>query len=320
MMPRTGIAALLLALALPAIASAQTYPVKPVQLIAASPTGSASDLMARLLADRLGAKLGPRFLVVDRPSAGGIAAAQFVATARPDGYTLLVAQASTLAMNPHLTRSVPLDVVKDLTAVILLGAQPLAVAVPANSPFTTLPELIAGARRSPGKLNVAVISLSLSQLAKVLLDRSAGVSTNLVPFTAQSELTTAGLAGEVDVLINGAGSVLDMVRAGKLRALAVTGPDRLEVLADVPTVAETLKGYEADSWFGVFAPAGTDLKVVATLNAAINNLLRDPDFRARILQQGTSPRGGTPETLRDRLARDYEKFGVLIHDAGIEPN
>ena len=291
----------------PAFAQAQAYPTKPIRIIVPYPPGGGIDVLSRVLGERLSQRLGQPVLVDNRPGGGTILAAEQAARATPDGYTLMVTTDATLSVNPYLYSKLPYDPVKDfapITQLVLLNQLLLAnPAVPANS----LKELIAYAKAHPGKLNYASYgSGSQPHLAMEMLKSQAGIDIVHVPYKGIPQAVPAAIAGEVQLTFSGAASSQAYLKAGRLKALAVGGKNRLALLPDVPTFAEAgFPDVPANAWFGLFAPAATPRDIVIKLHAETVRILRDPEFMQKeITAKGYQLVASTPEEFTAFLVTD----------------
>ena len=291
----------------PTFAQAQAYPTKPIRIIVPYPPGGGIDVLSRVLGERLSQRLGQPVLVDNRPGGGTILAAEQAARATPDGYTLMVTTDATLSVNPYLYSKLPYDPVKDfapITQLVLLNQLLLAnPAVPANS----LKELIAYAKAHPGKLNYASYgSGSQPHLAMEMLKSQAGIDIVHVPYKGIPQAVPAAIAGEVQLTFSGAASSQAYLKAGRLKALAVGGKNRLALLPDVPTFAEAgFPDVPANAWFGLFAPAATPRDIVIKLHAETVRILRDPEFMQKeITAKGYQLVASTPEEFTAFLVTD----------------
>jgi tripartite-type tricarboxylate transporter receptor subunit TctC len=300
-------------------AAAQGYPSKPIRLIVPFAAGGGNDNVARLVGKRLADSLGQPVLVDNRPGAGGMVGAELAAKSAPDGYTLFLGGVGSHAINPNLHEKLPYDPIKDFAPVELLAQAPLVLVVHPSVPANSVAELTAYARAHPGKLNFASNGNgSSSQLAAVMFDSMAGVDMVHVPYKGLSPALTDLLSGQVQLMFSSVVAILPHIKAGKLRALAVTGAKRLASLPELPTIAESgLPGYEASSWYGILAPAGTPRNIVARLNAELTKALEQPEVRASLLAEGAEPVGGSPEAFAAHIRAEKERLGKLIRDAKI---
>lgn len=279
-------------------ALAQSWPAKPVRLIVPFPAGAAPDVIARLVADRLGSAWGQAVFVENRPGAGGIPGMAALVHAAPDGYTLGFVPAAVVTLTPELYKNPQFNLDKDLVPVAAIGTSPMMVVVNQSSDIKTLDDLLKAAKAQPGKLNFAAAQTnSVPHLTGELLGRSAGASLYTVPYSGSAAASTALLSNEVTFTVDGLPALTQYVKAGKFRALAVTSGERLPGFETVPAVGETLKGFESLGWFSVYAPAGTPASVVDQVNRDINKVIQAPDLVARFADLGVYPRPGTPRAL-----------------------
>src|SRR5437762_7980672 len=287
-----------LALALVAgAAMAQRYPAKPIRLIVPFPPGGGTDIAGRTVANKLSETLRWTFVVENKPGAGGNLGVEQAVKSPPDGYTLVIGQTSNLAINPALYAKLPYDPLKDLSPVALIVSAPVVFVVAANSRYASLGDLLAAAKRDPGGITFASPGNgTVSHLAGELLQRAAGVKLTHVPYKGASQALTDTLGGQVQSFMSSVPSALSQIRAGRLRAIAVTSAKRSPELPDAPTIAETgYAGFDANTWYGLLAPAGTPAPIVATLNAEVNRALKTPEVRERLAAEGGDALGGSPE-------------------------
>jgi len=310
-----GLAAILLA----AAAFAQSYPTKPIRLIVPFAAGGGNDNVARLVGKSLSDSLGQQMVIDNRPGAGGVLGAELAAKSPPDGYTLFLGGVGSHAINPNLHERLPYDPVRDFAPVILLASAPLILVLHPSVPADSIREFIALARAKPGQLNYASNGNgSSSHLAAVMFEAMAGVAMVHVPYKGLSPALTDLLSGRVQLMFSSVVAILPHIKAGKLRSLAVTGSKRLSSMPELPTVAESgLIGYEASSWYGVLAPAGTPKEIIARLNAETVKALEQPEVRNSLLAEGAEPIGGPPEKFAAHIKSENERLGKLIRDAKI---
>lgn len=303
----------------PGAASAQSYPSKPIRLIVPFAAGGGNDNVARLVGKRLADGLRQAVVVDNRPGAGGVLGAELAAKSAPDGYTLFLGGVGSHAINPNLVKNLPYDPIGDFAPVILLAQAPLVLVVHPSVPARSIAEFVAYARKSPGRLNFASNGNgSSSQLAAVMFDSMAGVDMVHVPYKGLSPALADLLSGEVQVMFSSVVAIVPHIKAGKVRALAVTGKERLALLPELPTLAEAgLKGYEASSWYGILAPAGTPRDIVLKLNAELSKALEQPDVRKSLVAEGAEPKGGTPEAFAAHIRAEKERLGKVIREAKI---
>lgn len=302
-------------------AAAQGYPAKSVRVIVPFPPAGGTDLFARTVAQKLSNALGQQFIVDNRSGAGGAIGSEAVARAVPDGYTLLITSSSTHSINPHLTRKPLYDPRRDFSPVIVIAAAPNVLVVHPSLPIKTVKELIAFAKLRPGQINYASNgSGTLSHLTGELFKLQAGVNLVHIPYKGGPPAVTDLMAGQVSALFAAFPTVFGQVRAGRLRAVAVSGAKRASAAPDLPTVAETLPGFESSQWWAMFAPAATPASIVNRLNAETGKFLGDADMRERFALDGAEPVGGTPSEFVEFLRTDYEKWGKVVKETGIRPD
>ena len=308
------------AAALPAvsrIARADTYPNRPVRIVVGFPPGSATDIDMRLIAAPLGQKLGQEVIVDNKPGAGSNLAAEIVSRAAPDGYTLL-AMTVTNAVNATLYQNLSFDIRKDIAPVISTFSSPNTLVVNPSVPAKTLAEFIAYAKANPGKINYASFGVgSAPNMNGELLKLTAGIDMVHVPYR-QSPVADL-LSGQVQAFFGPMPITIALVKAGKLRALAVSSAKRSDALPDVPAVAESYPGFEANIWHGIGAPKGTPKEIIATLNKEINVILTSPDIKDKFAKIGGAALGGTPEDYGKFIASEIDKWGKVIKAAKIKP-
>jgi tripartite-type tricarboxylate transporter receptor subunit TctC len=298
-------------------AAAADYPTRPITLVVPYPAGGGNDVIARLVAAKMGQSLGQPIVIENRGGAGSTLGTRDVARSAPDGYTLLIAT-SSLAINPALYPDVAYDPKKDFAPIGLIATSPNFVLVNPSVPAHSVAELIALAKQQPGKIDFASTGTGTStHLAAVLFATMAGVKLNAVPYKGVAPAVTDLLGGQVALMFCPMASVVGQVRAGSLRALAVTGAKRSPLFLDLPTVAEAgLPGYAAELHYGLVAPAGTSDGVIAKLNAALNHALADPDVGGRLAADGTETLPGTPQAYAADIAGEEAKWGAIIKQTG----
>ncbi len=318
---RYALPALLLGAAISFTAHAQAYPDKAVRVIVPFPAGGAADIVARHFTTRLSPLIGQQIIVDNRGGAGGIIGGEVASRAPADGYTLLFASSSVLSINPHLGAKAPYDVLKSFTPIVKIGDAPNVLTVHPSVPAKTVKELIVIAKAKPEALAYASNGAgTLSHLTGELFAQRGGVKMLHVPYKGAAPATIDTVAGNVSVLFAAYPSVSAQVRAGRLKALAVTSAKRLAVAPELPTVADTLKGFESSQWWGLYGPAGLPAAVVDKLNVAGNKVLVTDDIKKALALDGAEPSGGTPAALAAYHKADYEKWGAVITKAGIKAN
>jgi len=317
----TRIFLLIAGLGIAAVGHAQKYPERPIRLIVPFAAGGTSDLMGRVIGGKLGEALGQTVVVDNRGGAGGTLGAALAAQALADGYTLLVPHVG-LAINETLYAKRQYNAVKDLAPISKLGVTPNAVVVNNALPVNSVQDLIALAKKQPGKLNYGSAGVgSAAHLAVALLEYAAGIKFNHVPYKGGGPSLIATVAGEVDFSIPAYPTSVPHLKAGRLRILAVTGSKREPTVPDVPTVAESgLPGYEFVIWFSLFAPSGTPKAIITRLNQEIVKALAMPDMGEKLAQTGVDAESSTPEQLGQLLRSDVAKWAKIIKAAGIPIN
>jgi len=305
------IAVLTLALALPV--QAQTYPVKPVRLIVGFPPGGPTDIVSRLVAPKLSAALGQQVVVENRAGAGGQIATEQVAKAAPDGYTLLMGTIGGIAVAMSLNPKRGYDTLRDLAPITQCVAVTSILVTHPSVPVKSVKELLALAKASPGKLNYASSGNgTVTHLAGELLKHLGKVNITHVPYKGGAPALTALISGEVDLSYENSLIITPHIRSGKVRALGVTGSSRSRLLPDLPTIGETLPGYSASGWYGLFVPARTPKAIVDQLNAATVAALRAADVVDKLSSQGAEPVGNTPDEFTAFVRSEIEKWANLV--------
>lgn len=318
---RVLVAALLSALSsaffLPA-ALAQTYPSKPLRIIVPYAPGGANDLIARALAPGLQESLGQPVIVENRVGAGGGVGVEAASRAAPDGHTLLVTATGSITINVHLSK-LAYDPVKDLVAVTMLASSPLLLAVHPALPVNSVSDLIGYLRGKPNGASYSTAGVgSLASLAGELLTGMTGTSAVSVPYKGGAPAAAAIASGEVQFGISDPVALQPFIRSGKVRALAITDARRSSISAGLPTIGESVPGYDASSWVALFAPAGTPASVIARLNPELARLVKDSSLRERLLNIGIEPVTNSSEEMNRMVRADAEKWRKVIKDAGIK--
>lgn len=310
----------LLSIGCGAAAQAQSYPDRPIRLIAPFPAGGLADMLARAVGDELSKSLGQPVIVENRTGAGGNVGAVAVAKAAPDGYTLMMSSAGILTANQFLYASMPFDPEKDFAPISNVADMPMMVVVNPNVPAKTLQELVALAQAHPGKLNFGSPGIGTTgHLGLALFMHAAKIKLTHVPYRGAAPAMTDLLAGQIDGVVDNPPTVLPQIQGGRLRALAVAAKQRMALLPDLPTAAEAgVPGYEASSWFGVVAPAGTPPAIVARLHKEIAAALQKPAMRERFAKTGARLIGNSPAEFAQQIKADRKMWGDVIRDANIK--
>ncbi len=305
------------ALALPGLARAQVYPSRPVRFILPFAAGGVADVTARLAADKLGEKLGQRFVVENQPGPGGIAAGRTIATAAPDGYTVGLLTNGT-AISAAIYKSLPYDPVKDFAPVSALGNFDLVFATNAASQYKSMADVLKAAREQPGKLNIGTIAVGSTQhLGAELLKAQAGVNIQIVPFRTTPDVIVALLRNDIHLMTDFYAAMKSQLIEKKLRGIGTSSGTRSAFLSDVPPVADAVPGYEVASWNGVCVPTGTPAEIVNLLNRTLRDILVIPEVKTKYADFGIEAKASSPEELKARLVSEIKKWSELIEKAGI---
>jgi tripartite-type tricarboxylate transporter receptor subunit TctC len=299
-------------------AAQAAWPDRPVKLILPFGAGGVADVTSRVMADRLGEKLGQRFVVENMPGPGGIQAARAVVTAAPDGYTIGLVTNGT-AISVAAFNSLPFDPVKDFTMVSTLGMFDLVFVVNADSEFQTLGDFVSAAKAQPGKLNIGTIAVGGTQnLGAELFKSLAGINVQIVPYKNSPDIVVALLRNDVQMLVEFPPAIQGQVDSNRLKVLASSSPARSPLMPNVPTAAESgVRGYEVTSWNGVFGPKGMPKEIVDALNKAMREVLEMPELKAQFAKVGVEARASTPAELMGRLVSDIQKWNDVMAKAGI---
>jgi tripartite-type tricarboxylate transporter receptor subunit TctC len=308
----------LLAMMVAESAYAQDYPNRPITLVVPYAAGGGNDLFARIASEKMSRTLGQQIVIENRPGAGGSTATRAVAKAAPDGYTLVIGGTGTLAVNPTLYQNVGYDPRKDFAPVGLIGTSALVVLVNPNLPARSIPELIALAKKEPGKLNYASAGVGSGiHLGTVLFEMMAGVKLTHVPYRGSAPALTDLIGGHVSIYFSSLPPAVGLFGEGKVRALAVTGSKRSEIFPNLPTVAEGgLAGFEAVLHYGIVAPAGTPRPIIDKLSAALREAVNAPDTKERMAKDGTEPLLSTPEEYAADIDREEIKWSAVVRQSG----
>ncbi len=311
----------LLALALTCFSSigfAEDFPTKPIRVIVPFPAGGGTDIITRELTQRMAANTGWTFVVDNKPGAGGNLGVDAAAKSPPNGYTLVIGQTSNMAINPTLYSKLPYDPVKDLAPVALVASAPMLMVVASTSPHKTLGELAGYAKANPGKINYATSGNgTVAHLTMESFQSHAAIKLQHVPYKGASQGAVDLIGGNVDMYISSVPTLIGFVRQDKMRALAITSTKRNADLPNVPTVAELgYPGFEASTWFGLVAPAGTPNEVIAKLNAAVNKALAEASLRKKYANEGAETVGGTAEQFGTVIKNDIARWGKIVKASG----
>lgn len=298
--------------------SAADYPTRPVKWVVGYPPGGATDIIARLLGQRLSERLGQQFVIENKPGAGNNIATESVINAEPDGYTVLLVNPANY-INATLYANLKFNVVRDIAPVAAFNRVPNVMTVNNNVPAKTVAEFIAYVKANPGKVNLASSGNGTSvHLSGEMFMAMSGAKMQHVPYRGAAPAITDLLGGQVQVIFDNMPSILQHIRAGSARALAVTGTAKSPLLPDVPTLAETVPGYEATALFGMGAPKNTPKEIIAKLNKEINEILAEPAIKAKLTDLGGEPLIGPPEAFGKMIAAETDKWKKVIEDAKVE--
>jgi tripartite-type tricarboxylate transporter receptor subunit TctC len=305
------------ALALPRVARAQAYPNRPVRFILPFAAGGVADVTARLAADKLGEKLGQRFVVENQPGPGGITAGRAIATAAPDGYTIGLLTNGT-AISAAIYKALPFDPVKDFAPISALGNFDLVFATNAESQFKSMADVLKAARAEPGKLNIGTIAVGSTQhLGAELLKALAGVNIQIVPFRTTPDVIVGLLRNDIHLMTDFYAAMKSQLTEKKLLGVGTSSLTRTAFLPDVPPVADTVPSYEVASWNGVCVPAGTPAEIVNLINRTLRDILVIPEIKTKYGDFGIEAKASSPEELKARLVSEIKKWSDLIEKAGI---
>jgi tripartite-type tricarboxylate transporter receptor subunit TctC len=297
-------------------ATAQVYPAKPVRMVVGYPPGGPTDVLARIVAQKLSESWGQQVIVDNRPGASGMIGAELAARATPDGHTLLMVPV-TYAVTPSLFAKMSYDAAKDLAPVAQVAAAPFILVVHPTLPVKTVGDLVALARSRPGQLNYASASTGgMPHLAGELFNTMTGVSLVHIPYKGAAPATTDLVSGQVSLMFNNMLSAMPHVKSGRLRAVAVTSTRRSAALPELPAIAESVPGYEASGWYGALAPAATPRDIILRLNTEMNRVMRLPDVAQRLAGDGVEAVGTTPEQFASYLRQEIVKWGKVVKASG----
>jgi len=295
------------------------YPAKPINMVIPFPPGGPTDVTGRVLAEKLTLALGQSVVVDNKPGASGNIAAQLVARAPADGYTIFFTTGGTQAINPFLYKNIGYDPVKDFEPVVWVTTSPNIIVVNPDFPAKNLQELIDMAKAKPGFYSSAAPGQgSTPHMAGELFKRQAGINMTHIPYKGSGPALNDVMGGHVQIMFDGIPSSLPLVRSGKLRALALTSKNRSASAPDIPTVSETIPGFEATGWFAIYVPAKTPKEIILKLNQEVNRILEMPDVKKRYADLGADVVGGSPEKLREQVQKESIKWSELIRVNGIK--
>jgi tripartite-type tricarboxylate transporter receptor subunit TctC len=305
-------------LCLPAALCAQSWPAKPIRVIVPFPPAGGTDVLTRQLAEKIAAETKWTLVIDNKPGAGGNIGLEALAKSAADGYTIAMGQTANLAINPALYARMPFDALKDFAPIGLVSAQPVVLVVAADSPYRSLADVVAAARAKPDALSMASAgSGTVGHLAGELFARRAGVKFLHIPYKGASPAVTDLMGRQVDIMFANTQSVMTLVTGGKLRALAVSSAQRIKPLPAVPTVSESgYKGFEAVTWSGMVAPAGTPAGIIAKLNAEVAKALSRADLLEKLAAEGSQPLGGAPGQFAEFLRAEHAKWGAAVRESG----
>jgi tripartite-type tricarboxylate transporter receptor subunit TctC len=300
------------------VAVAQDYPNHSIRFIAPYEPGGGTDILARLIGQRMSIALGQSVIVENRPGAGGVVGAQIVVAAPPDGYTLMLTAPSAIVVQPYLHKHLSYDPLRDLAPITLIAEVPALLVVNPAVPAHSVKELIALAKAEPGKLTFGSSGIGgTAHLAGEMMNEMAGVSMRHIPYKGTGPANTALLGGQVSMSFSDMPSVLRFVQNGQLRALAVSTPQRSSVVPDLPAISEILPGYSAAPWYGIFAPGKTPTAIIDKLNHVIVGILKEPEMKKILVAQGADPIGNTPAQFQAYLKADSARWEKVIREAHI---
>lgn len=301
-----------------AAVTAQDYPTKPIRLVVPFSPGGGTDLFARVLAGKLSETLKWVVVVENKPGAGGNIGVDVVAKSPSDGYNIVMGQTSNLAISPTLYRKLPYKPLTDLIPVVLVADAPLVLVVSTQSPFKTLADVVAAAKAKPGELTFASPGNgTVAHLAGELFQTAAGVKFQHVPYKGSATAMNDLMGGQVQLFMASVPTALPQIKNGKLRPLAVTSTKRAAAMPEVPTIAESgVKGFDANTWFGLLVPKGTSEAIVTRLNTEVNKVLKMPEVSNKFAAEGGGAVGGTPEEFAALLKAEYAKWAKVVKDSG----
>jgi tripartite-type tricarboxylate transporter receptor subunit TctC len=300
-------------------ALAQAYPSKAIRVVVPFPPGGGTDIIAREVTQKVAVATGWTFVIENKPGAGGNLGVDAAAKSPADGYTLVLGQTSNLAINPTLYAKMPYNVQKDLAPIVLVANAPLVMVTGVGSPYKTLADAVNAAKAKPGGVNFASPGNgTVAHLTSELFQRAAAVKTQHIPYKGAAQALTDVMSGTVELYMSSVPTLLGQIKQGKLRALAVTSDKRVDDLPDTPTINESgYKGFNAVTWFGFLAPAGTPPEVLKLLNAEFNKALQQPALRKKLGDEGADPAGGSAEQFAALIREDGLRWGKVVKDSGV---
>ncbi|MFY9184732.1 MAG: tripartite tricarboxylate transporter substrate binding protein [Limnohabitans sp.] len=302
------------------VALAQDFPSKPIRIIVPLPPGGSNDVLARLLAQKMSESFGQPVVVENKPGAAGNIATEYIAKSPADGYTLGIAPNQTVAVNPVLYPKLPYDAIKDLEGISMLGRVPMVLVVSSKVTAKSVAELITQVKAAPDKFTYASAgSGSPQHMAAEVFKSMTGTRLTQIPYKGSAPALIDVLGGSVDVMFCPINSALAHIRSGKLRALGTTGPTRLALLNGVPTIAETVPGFESDIWIGMVTPAKTPAAVIAKINTELRRVLALPDVKEKLADQGIDAESSTAANFTKLIASDQKRWAAVIKAADIKP-
>lgn len=311
-----------LVLGAPGLAQAQTYPDRPIKLVVPFAAGGATDILGRLLATALGERLGQPMVVENRPGAGTVVAASMVAKAPADGYTLLLGSNTTLTMNPAIRTNLPYDPLKSFTPLALVADMGLLLVAHNDTPGQSLKDIVAQAKAAPDKFSYGSYGTGSSvHFGAEMLKTTAGFPMMHVPFNGSSPSLTALMGGQVQLAVDTVVASTPLIKSGKIKAIAALSPQRLALLPNVPTVAESgYPGFEADQWYGIVAPAGLPAPLVQLYNSEINKALASPEVARALSNEGAVPTPTTPQAFAQLIASEIPRWARVILRGNVKPD
>jgi tripartite-type tricarboxylate transporter receptor subunit TctC len=300
------------------VAWSQTYPTKPVRVIIPFPPGGANDIVARIVLPKLSEQMGQSFVIENRSGAGGTIGSTAAAQSRPDGYTLMIQTAASHASNPHLYKKLPYDALNDFTGITPLARLVVVLTAHPSMPARSVKDLITLAQKRPKEVLFGIAGFgSFIHLNTVLLQSMAKMEVTQVPFKGGGPAVVGLVSGQTHAMMAGIGDIIEHIKANRARPLGVTSTDRVSQLPDVPSIADTVPGFECTTWVSIFAPAGTPKPIIDRLNAEIGNVLRDPAVASKLSGLTYDPMHKPPEELTERVKADYAKIGKLFREVGV---